>query len=281
MSSTVEPSVRDLDDVATRIRQHHQSDKRPVLLVEGPTDKMVLQRQLDTAPIFPAGNKNEVIKVFKQLTADHLIPAVGVVDADFDSTDQLCASCGRVILYDERDLESMLIRLGVLATLVNHMGSEQKLKELGGAERLIELLRDRLKPVTALRYVNSQERWGLAFDKVPLESKIDRKTLELKVTAYCDSLLGTIDSEVPRDHLITAATKKDPLDERGPRGRDLLEIVAVALRGKAGTQKTAVRELQNLLESSLHAAADKKLSETSWINELKNLLESLERNYGP
>lgn len=62
-------SMRDLDCIADRIRLNRQRDKRPVVILEGPSDKRVLQRSFHDQHVsyFVAGTRNVALDAATQL----------------------------------------------------------------------------------------------------------------------------------------------------------------------------------------------------------------------
>ncbi|WP_454299553.1 hypothetical protein [Salana multivorans] len=243
------------------------------MLVEGPADLLVLKQHLVGAEIFPSAGKSNVLRAL-HLLSDWGDPAViGVVDADFDDPADLAALDGRIWPYDERDLEAMLIGLGVLSLVLEHQGSSEKLTKYGGVEKLVRRLVEIVEPVTALRSVNSRERWGLAFDRVSIADKIDRRTLELKIDGYCAALIRA-SSAAPDNTAVSAACRADLPDNLGPRGRDVLEAAGVALRRIAGTLPAAA-STESVLAGQLHSSAGLALASSRWLKDLKQRIEGM------
>ncbi|MEQ8837787.1 MAG: hypothetical protein RID07_13360, partial [Lacipirellulaceae bacterium] len=126
-------SVRELDRVEDRIRQHRQVEARPILIVEGPDDLHLLRGHLPDVAIFPADGRRNVVRATETLRASSVCGIRGLIDADFEAIPDE----GWVLTYEARDLEGMLIRLGVLSNLLEHAGSSEKIATEGGAETVV------------------------------------------------------------------------------------------------------------------------------------------------
>ncbi|WP_163541998.1 DUF4435 domain-containing protein [Occultella kanbiaonis] len=272
--TSIASSLRQLDQLADRIRLHRQLRPDPIVIVEGPTDKLVLKEHIVASQIFPASNKNCVLATLVTLSEWGDRGAIGIVDTDFDDPSKLEDFADQLYPYNSRDLEAMLIELGTLAMVLEHQGSEQKLARFGGAEKLIQLLIDAVASVTALRYANARNNWGLAFDKVKLADKFDRNTLQLKVENYCAAISRASESDADTKSIYEAALSDAP-DDLGPRGRDVLEAAGVALRKVAGSLKVESTS-ESVLTSQLHSSAGLALSRSDWLIGLKDRLHSLQ-----
>src|SRR5213592_1693461 len=132
-------SLRRGDRLADRIRLHRQVDKRPVLVIEGPSDRMLINRLMPSAvALFEAGTRDAVIEVAGGVSG---LDRVGcVLDRDFD--DAVAAAEARglpVFPYDDADLEAMLWWSPALDDVVAEMGSQTKVRRFGG----MQAVRDR------------------------------------------------------------------------------------------------------------------------------------------
>ena len=135
-----------------------------------------------------------------------LVGVLGITDRDFDGPEQVEPRLDEIHMhYEDRDLEGMLIHLGVLALVLEHIGSAEKLAAAGGAYELIGRFQETLRPVTRMRLQNARSRWSLAFDGVDLAGKIDRKSLELKLNGYCEALRRCSSDPAPLSELLAIA----------------------------------------------------------------------------
>ncbi len=248
------------------MRQHRQVSNAPIVVVEGPDDLLTLRTHLDGFDIFPGDGKTNVISCCRALLNWQIERFICVVDRDFnwrdhEDTDRACYP------YLLRDLESMLISLGVLALILDHQGSAEKLSATGGPHKLVRRLVELVEPVSRLRAANAREGWGIRFDEVSLGSKIDAKNLTLKVPNYCVALAATT-SGVDAATLIDASTASVD-DEFGPRGKDVLVATGVALRRCAGSlQHQATTE--PIISAQLRSSCGLALSQSDWLHELRS-----------
>lgn len=259
-----QPSLRELDSVADRIRQHRQVYERPVLIVEGPEDRLVLGPHLEGVDIFPADGRTNALDAASRLHAWSIEDFVAVYDRDFlplaDSIEMQAHP------YDGRDLEHMLVGLGVLALVIDHQGSAAKLAQAGGSSALVERLIQIVEPVTKLRSANARHNLGLRFDDVDLASKIDLRTLTLKVISLHSALLAASDVVLaPSELLAEVGAVPDGLE---PRGKDVVSAAGVALRRVAGSLPSAVADVA-VLTAQLHSSAGLALERSSWMARLR------------
>lgn len=265
--SEVPQSLRNLDRLEDRIRQQRGIDKRPALVVEGPTDLEVLRRHLPGVQIFPADGRKTALRTVSQLLAWGISDVIAVIDRDFEKEEELDQLALVVHPYEARDLEGMLIGLGVLDLIFEHQGSRDKLKAVGGSSTLIQRLMTVVEPVSALRRENSHQNLALSFSELDLAHKVDNRTLELDLAGFCTALVSVSDTTVGPHDLVELA-KRPPVDSYGPRGKDLAALAGVALRSIAGTLPLqATREA--IITAQLHSSSGLALSSSSWLAQLK------------
>ncbi|MEU5110130.1 DUF4435 domain-containing protein [Streptomyces longwoodensis] len=271
-------SLRDYDRLADRIRLHHQVNKRPVVIVEGPSDERLLKRALgEDISYFPAGTRDSALMESQTLHDWEQDYFVCIVDRDFDDVvAEFEARQLAIHAYENADLEAMLSISGVAASLIAEFGSESKIQARGGVTQIIDKLYRMVEPVTLLRRANVENSWGLAFDAVDLRTKVDKKNMELKVRSYCAALNDTSDDSPGQAVLYQYATgqlslKKSPACPRGTspffRGRDFLALLSVALCGYCGTKRSQSVEPETL-EASLRLAGADHVKTSSWGQDL-------------
>ncbi|WP_382304510.1 hypothetical protein [Herbiconiux sp. UC225_62] len=268
--SDTSSSLRELDRVEDRIRQQRQWTDSPVLLVEGPDDLNVLRQHLPGVSIFPADGKANALRAVRSLQAWNIEDVLAVVDRDFDDPSQTQDIEGRLHPYARRDLEGMLIGLGVLAHVLEHQGSAAKLTACGGSEALVARLEEIAAPLTSLRDHNARHNYGLSFDGTDFVGKVDLRTLDFRMQAYCAALISRSETEVQIDTLVQAAATA-VADDLGPRGKDVIALAGVALRRVAGSLAHAAVD-EPVLTGQLHSSAGFLLSKDEWLSELKDRL---------
>lgn len=258
---------------ADRIRLHRQVHDGPVLVTEGPSDVLILRPHLEGVTIFPVNGKSNVFSCLLALQHWKLTRFAGVTDRDFEGDGQAAAEIqDKHIHYMERDLENMLVKIGVLATVIEHLGSEEKLARLGGPQALIEKLVETIKPITRLRMKSRMSGWALAFDRVDLPGKLDQRTLELKVSSYCAALGRIEPCPASVTEMVSAASDEALDDGYGPRGRDLIMAAGVALRHVVGSHRQAAVSEQ-VLAAHVHSSSGLALARSDWLRELRALLD--------
>lgn len=265
-SISINSSMRDFDRIEDRLRQHRQVDSRALVIVEGPGDDLVLRQHLPDVAIFSADGKRNVLRAMEAMGSWNIRGVRGVIDADFDEADNDQAD-DRVIFYEKRDLEGMLISLGVLSSLLEHQGSTVKLTDLGGAKALSEQLVETAMIVARIRAANYRHKWGINFDQVDISSKADRRSLNLDLRRYVSALIQTCAASVSSAEVEAVATAGN-LDGRGPRGRDVLALAGLALRHKAGSLPAAATKVE-LLERQLRSSAAFALDRSEWMAALR------------
>ncbi len=261
-------SLRDFDRVEDRIRQHRQVEKRAVLLVEGPDDLLVLKHHIPVELIFPADGKPNVLRAIDSLNEWQVTGVRAVIDADFDDS----RDDETVLAYDQRDLEAMLIELGVLASVLEHQGSAAKLAAEGGAAAVVAVLCAAALPIARLRQASRREGWGLTFDAVDIASKSDRRTLALRPDRYAAALVQASITTASIDD-VRQALDHDEIDHRGPRGRDVMTFAGVALRQRVGTLQQAACE-EPRLSAQIRSSGALALERSPWMSRLRRALEA-------
>lgn len=265
-----ELSLRNFDRLADRIRQHRQASDQAVLIVEGPSDELILRDHVEAAMIFPADGKVNAIDCARTLKSWDTTRFICITDRDFDDPATLSDLGDSHFPYTSRDLEAMLVGMGVLASVIEYLGSRDKLDRLGGSHALVQRLEKTVLPVAYLRYRSSRENWGLSFDDVDLASKIDRRSLALKIENYCAALVqaSATNATIP---MLTAAVVDANIDDTGARGKDIVTAAVVALRHVAGSLHHAVGDA--VLLAQLHSSSGLALANSVWLKNLKNRLQ--------
>ncbi len=269
-------SLRELDRLEDRIRAHRQVRSNvPIVVVEGPSDELVLSPHLGSeVDIFPADGKSNLVTCGRSLRDMRVSGFLLIFDNDFDDPDDILDLADFQNPYDGRDLEAMLISLGVLETVVKHQGSEEKIEHLGGYEQLLEMLSEELLPLTSLRIASARECWALAFDRVDVVSKIDLLSLELNLKNYCAAVYQASDTDASISDIETAASGGNSRGIDHHRGKDMVAMAGIALRRKVGSLPKAATSVE-LLTNQLHSSAGFALAKSRWMSLLLGRLDSL------
>lgn len=278
-------SLRDFDSLADRIRLHRQVDKRPVVIVEGPSDERTLQDTFGGDLVyFAAGTRTTALEQSRTLHKWGQTYFLSVVDRDFDDTVANLESENLPIhAYENADLEAMICVSGTTASMLAEFGSMAKIETQGGITGIVEKLYQLVEPVTRLRRANVENEWGLRFDGVDLRAKVEKKTLEFKLQGYCAALAATSEGSPGQGTLFRYATGDTPLTKaptcpRGAapyfRGRDFLAFLSVALCQYCGTRRPQSVEPE-ILEGTLRLSGSRHLKEGAWGQELIQAVSKL------
>lgn len=265
------------DHIADRVRLYRQSDKRPVVVVEGPSDRRFLGRISGNLVVEVAGTRDRAINTAYELRALGIGAATCLVDRDFDDVVAIAEAAGAALTaYDNADLEAMLWDSSTLDDVLGELGSEIKLRAFGGVDRLRFTASQVLMPLSRLRRANAVNSWGLDFDGIDLPSKVDRTTLAINELRVCDALwkpgLPITKQELYR---IASDGEVPTCPETGHqmiRGRDALAVAAVALRKLLGNLRSGSATLERLEEALRLAADGPTMRSSAWMTRLSRLL---------
>ncbi|MEU0378497.1 hypothetical protein ABZ093_14525 [Streptomyces cyaneofuscatus] len=276
-------SLREFDFIADRIRLNRQGDKRPVIILEGPSDRRVLERSFpdQEASYFVAGTRNVALSAAAQLTEWGKEYFTCIVDRDFDDmVGEADAGSTCIHPYDNADLEAMLAVSKAGIDLILELGSSGKIQKVGGADAIVSKLLEIIAPVSRLRRASFENDWRLSFDEVELAGKIDKKDMNFKLSSYCMALHRASwkspgSSVLERYAAGESALNCEPKCPRGSsayfRGRDFLSALSVALCAFCGS-KRAQSVLPESLEETLRLAGAHELRRTDWGKELLTFL---------
>lgn len=260
------------------MRLHRQVDKSALVIVEGKSDERFLKKAFPSAraTYFPAGSRTIATSAAIQLKEWSQQYYLCVVDRDFDThIEEVEAKGAAIYAYENADLEAMAAVSGAAIDIIEELGSEAKVASRGGAMSVLASLYTVVTTVAILRRANAENNWGLAFDKVELASKIDKRTLQLNLQPYCAALHGTSESSPGQGTLLKYASGVKPLNRdldcpRGSkpyfRGKDLLVVLSVALCGFCGTRKTQ-SVVPDVLEAMLRFSGAAIVSNLPWGND--------------
>lgn len=242
-----------------------------MLVVEGPNDRNTLRGLLPGVTIFPADGRRNALEQSRRLYEWSAEKWACVVDLDFDDEVAEYDLGKHLHPYHGADLEAMLITLGVLHDLLSHLGSDDKITREGGPDAVVNLLCGVVTGIASLRERNASEGWGLPFDEVPIEGKIDRRTLQLNVRGYCTALRprsGSVELS-----LLIETMNGQPGGANKFSGKDVIAAAAVALRNRVGSLSKDQASVEVLL-SALRASCTWRLSRSEWLSQLKSILEA-------
>ncbi|TCC35077.1 hypothetical protein [Kribbella sindirgiensis] len=222
--------------------------------------------------IFPANGRVNAVSAARSLLGWGIERFVCVTDRDFEDPEGRGEIAQVLYPYDRRDLESMLVALGVLALVLDHQGSRDKIAAEGGSGMLVQRIEKVVEPITRLRAWNAEDGLALAFDEVDLASKVDQRLLALAVQSYCAALVGVSATSATIPEAVNVAESSDE-QVPDPSGKDVITVAGVALRKVAGTlSKAAAAEPQ--LSAQVRSSAGLALSRSDWMRGLISRLSA-------
>lgn len=273
-------SLQKYDRLADRIRLHRQADKRPIVVVEGPSDQRLIQDlEGDSVTTFVAGTRSAVLITAEGTVALGVKRVACLVDRDFDDEVATAEAAGLPVLaWDGADLEDMLLDSPAGARVIEELSSDTKLQLAGGAVAILDRARSQLLPLARLRRANAQHSWYLTFDAVDLTKKIERSSLELQVTSLC-SALATRDCGAAATDIHEAARSHPastcPRSARYLiRGKDICAFLAVALRSVLGDWSRGGVSPEAIAGGLRAAFRSDWMRQTDWYAEYSFLLEA-------
>ncbi len=274
------PSLRKFDSPVDRIRQHRQSSKRPILVLEGISDERFCARIFgrDIVDCFVVGTRDVVLETVEQLYKIGVDRIVGIVDRDFDDVVSAFELRGvPVVPWDNADLEAMLAFTSAFNDMLMEIGSTDKIRKYGGVSHIQEHASTTVVPIAKIRSTNSRARLGFTIDGVDIATKV-RLVAEiaskpprpqLVTQALCDAIVSASEHAAgTRVHLIEALDTSDryclTTGNSYVRGKDMLAVVGVMLRRAIGSLRKAETGSDQLSRVLRLAANIELLKETPW-----------------
>lgn len=154
---------------------HRTASRKPIVIVEGPSDKAVYARCLTTEPflIIPAFGKSSVLAVMALVNSQSMASVVGIVDSDGTMNPRLAPA--NVVVTGIHDLDVMVLTcipvlVAVLLSHTDHLGSSTDLD--GDAQSLLTTALSALVPLSALRIYSELNGLGLRFEGLPVHELI-------------------------------------------------------------------------------------------------------------
>lgn len=238
MTQNFESSLRKHNNIPGRLFQRSKAESRAILVVEGPADERLLRQVGVECEIYIAQGRKNVIDTVELMSREGIPFAVGVIDSDFSAPDYKNGEIADIYPYDNVDLEAMLVELGALVRVMEEMGSSAKIQSQGGLESAIRFIIREAQYWAAIRRLNVEESWGIAFDEYLFHkyyihnksSQFQRKTEELERRICQDA--GVPVSEL-RSKLVTREV------EGRYSGKDAAKVAALMMRSYLGSQSNA------------------------------------------
>jgi len=254
------------DDVIASMRMLRRTFTGTWILVEGDTDRAVLERFVDpdSGMVQPCQGKRGVLVVMSQRHKARLGGAVAVVDTDFWWLDHRSPPSD-VVVTDAHDLEAMLIASRALdAVLAEHADPDRLqafLDRAGPFPSLRDLLYDRCRPSATLRLINSREDLGLRFAKLPVSGYVEPTALRFDAMRYLRDVHARSRTTASLDQvgrMLVAELRKDYDPALLCQGHDMVELLAYALRECGFAKRPPSAYHPKLIEKDLRLAYDSR-----------------------
>jgi hypothetical protein len=250
-------SLRDVDpveDLLARLRLDRNARSRGAVIVEGPSDERILDSALpiDRRALFGIGGRSNLLRCVAALDEQPMDGVLCVGDRDFDLDESDYPNAWWFVLYDDADIEAMLVDAEPLVRFLGTWASDEKVQQLGGPEGVRTMLKERTLPLSILRTVNARDRLGIPLNSVDIKGAMVRKTGTLKRESLIGRVLavdGVTRAEV--ESFLAEAPRRSPFTGAPlARGRDLMAVLAVLLRSvlaSLGQQQVEPQFVENSL----------------------------------
>jgi hypothetical protein len=223
-----------VEDLLARLRLDREARRRGAVITEGPTDERTLSAALpiDRRALFGIGGRTNLLRCVAALDEEPMSGVLCVGDRDFDLEESDHPRAWWFVLYDDADLEAMLIDAEPLARFLETWASEEKVAAVGGVEGVRQILREQSMPLSVLRTVNARDRLGIPINSIDLAAAMNTRTSALKRESLIGRVLaigGFSRQEV--ESFLAEAPRLSPFSGVPlARGRDLMAVLAVLLR---------------------------------------------------
>lgn len=229
-------------DVASDIRMQRQTWAGSFLLVEGRDDKRFMDPFVDpvSCQIQVAQGKEIVCDVLRILNGWGFQGVLGLVDADFDRVRQLNHSRPGVVMLEHHDLETMLFSSPALDRVLAEFGNQTKIQDLG--EDPLEALMEQVLPLARLRLASAERGLGLRFSNLRYSNWLNRHSFNVDV----EKMIVDVRNKSSRHDLSVEELRSAIEDVETAKhdsleicnGHDLVEILAIALTSKMGSNSS-------------------------------------------
>ena len=253
-------------DIANTIRMSRSQDPRTVIIVEGRDDRLFMERHTSelACRVEVAEGKENVCEVLAILENDDFYGSLALIDADFDRIEDVHYRSDNILMPKHHDLIAMLLSSPALTEIMREFGSRPKLERF--EENILQALIDRALPIGYLRLLSARNQLGLRFHGINYASWVDR----ISFLANTDALIEEVKNKSQR-HDLSSVILRDGVNELYNAeydpfeicsGTDLIEILAVGMRGVLGNNE-ATEVNADELKKSLRLAYSEQYFEVS------------------
>ena len=243
------------------MRRSSGSFEGTFVIVEGRSDKLVYEELFDEVnyTFIVSEGKEKAIEIIEILDkANDFRGALAIIDADFSKLEGQATSSLNIILTDEHDLETMLIKSPAFDKLIKELGSENKIRQFN--QDIREFLISEGKKLGCLRWLSLKENLCLKFEDLSFNKFIDKESLKIDSEKLVTTVknhsqkLGLPESDILNSLEGLRDNAHDPWQVCC--GHDLICIISIGLTKAWGTKKQDEVKPE-LLERELRLAYEK------------------------
>jgi hypothetical protein len=249
-------------EIATEIRMRRTSEsfEGTFVIVEGRSDKLIYEELFDEAncTFIVSNGKEKAMGAIEILDEDNFQGALAIIDADFSRLEGQAISSLNIILTDEHDLETMLIKSPAFDKLIKELGSEDKIRQFN--QNIREFLILEGKKLGYLKWLSLKKDLCLKFEDLSFNKFVD--TVSLKIDDK--KLVTTVKNHSQKQELseLDILNSLEGLRDNAHDpwqvccGHDLIGIISIGLTKAWGTKNTHEVQLE-LLQRELRLAYEK------------------------
>lgn len=253
------------------------------LILEGSNDGKLLENYVDNenCQIKVARGKERVLSVLQILNSRKVSGVLGIVDADFDRIEQSLPNIDNIVSPEFHDLDVVLIRSPAMLSVLKEYGSVNKIQEL--TRDPINFLDDAARPLANLRLYSLRRCLRLKFNGVDYGSFVDRTSLEPNQAKMVDRVMDN--SQNHFDGIPDVVADLNVIERQGyPEhemctGRDLLEILSIALKKKIGSVTNHTLITADELRRYFRMSYDRSMFESSDLYKSIRLWENRAKSF--
>lgn len=234
--------------------------RRAVLIVEGASDEKFWSRFSDreTCELVIARGKQNALDAMNLLRSQAVDGIICIVDRDYDPFLGKDEACEDVVVTDDHDLETMLVRSESFEAVAAELGSKTKIDKIGGSNALREIVVRIGVQVGSVRLFSLEKAENLKFEGLKYRFFDPENTMDA---------LPAIAKEVydntgrPGADLAAVLEFGEQLERQAPNewwvvcGHDLTEMMGRALRSIAGNLDARAASASEM-EKHLRLACD-------------------------
>lgn len=176
--------IMSIEEVVTELTMSYSHKLH--LVLEGDADRKFWLSMFEDAPqvnavcVWGADRVVETVaKVENEEKLRESLKVVGVVDRDYREPLNTLPESSNVLLTDLRDLECMMIDTPAFSRVVREIGTQEKIRSIGGVAGVKQKIIDAAGKLGALRFYSQFTSAHWNFKQIDLAKFVDKKTLDV------------------------------------------------------------------------------------------------------